>query len=180
MKYYSILSCQIPILRKRIKTNWAELKDTRSVQTFFSFVIDGFSVHSTEASATTMSPLQVFQIINSTSWVLHILTTCCVSKVCDEWMRVWQVYGLHSVCGTKSNTVMSEELHNGTTTLSETAHIMPWCSPLKQGIMLQNNYIGGWNDLVWSPHLVIIIIIIIIICLYILFTDSKTPCCSFS
>lgn len=34
--------------------------------------------------------------------------------------------------------------------------------------------------MVWSPHLVIIIIIIIIICLYILFTDSKTPCCSFS
>lgn len=111
---------------------------------------------------------------------VHILTTCCVSKVCDEWMWVWQRHGLHSVCGTKSNTVMSEERHNWTTTLSETAHIMPWCSPLKQGIMLQNNYIGGWNDLVWSPHLVIIIIIIIIICLYILFTDSKTPCCSFS
>lgn len=158
-----------------------ELKDTLSVQTFLSFFwIRGFSVHSTETSVTTVSPLQVFQIIHSTCWVYTFWQPAACPRCVMNGCGCDRFYGLHSECWTKSNTVMSEERHNWTTTLSETAHIMPWCSPLKQGIMLQNNYIGGWNNLVWSPHLVIIIIIIIIICLYILFTDSKMPCGSFS
>lgn len=155
-----------------------ELKDPLSVQTFFWVFL------STASVCTPQKPqwLLCHQFKCFKSWTPHVEFThsdkpgaCqrCVMNGCgrDRFM-VYIVY--------KSNTVMSEERHNWTTTPSETAHIMPWCSPLKQGIMLQKNYTGGWNDLVWSPHLVIIIIIIIIICLYILFTDSKTPCGSFS
>lgn len=85
-----------------------------------------------------------------------------------------------AVCGLQTAEVKKSKSDvRGTSQLN--SPIMPWCSPLKQGIMLQNNPIGGWNDLVWSPHrVIIIIIIIIIICLYIYYLQTqKTPCCSF-
>lgn len=83
-------------------------------------------------TAATASPLQVF---SNHLLSLHILTTCCVSPVmngcggCDGFMVHRVHVGLNLTQWCQRNVTTEPQL-------SETAHIMPWCSPLKQGIML--------------------------------------------
>lgn len=59
-----------------------ELGETNSFSAKFLFFIFK-SMASTEASATTASPLQVFSNQQLDAASLHILTTCCESKVMD-------------------------------------------------------------------------------------------------
>lgn len=117
MKYFFILLTLNTDFRWKVETNWVELKETFSANIFFKLMAS--VLRSREAAVTTVSPLQVFQIINSTRWVY----TFGQSAVCvkDVWWMDVGVTGLWFVeHGTKSYTVMSEERHIWTATLSET------------------------------------------------------------